>query len=81
MSQADDEIRESEFPDESDMDDPDDQTDPCPACGKPIYEDSFRCPHCGEYVNLQREPSRFAPWFWIALLLTLMIVLLWSLWH
>ncbi len=23
----------------------------CPACHKPIYEDSERCPYCGDYVT------------------------------
>jgi predicted nucleic acid-binding Zn ribbon protein len=76
-----DELDESEYPDEADMDEEGDETDPCPACGKPIYEDSIRCPHCGEYVHLEHAPSPQATWFWIALLLALVIVLLWSFWR
>ena len=39
----------------------DDESDflPCSECGQDIYEDSVRCPHCGNYITADtRSTSR-----------------------
>ncbi|MGO8690656.1 MAG: hypothetical protein ACLQLG_13620 [Thermoguttaceae bacterium] len=41
-----------------------DGTVPCPSCGRPIYEDSPRCPHCGNYISEEDPPPARKPW-WI----------------
>jgi hypothetical protein len=49
---------------ESDYGDEDDSTIPCPYCGKEMYEDSPRCPHCGQYISDEDTPPNRTPW-WI----------------
>jgi DNA-directed RNA polymerase subunit RPC12/RpoP len=85
LSYHDDEPDESEenaaeFPDESDMDsddhDEDTETIPCPACGKPIYDQTERCPYCGQYVT-----TRFRPPMWVIVgaVICIIIVAIWCL--
>jgi hypothetical protein len=59
-------------------DDEDDTTVPCPYCGKDMYEDAPRCPHCGQYITAEDAPPRRMPW-WIILgfLLCLCAVIVW----
>ena len=46
-------------------DDDEETTTPCPSCRRPIYEDSYRCPHCGHYLSAEdTAPSARKPW-WI----------------
>lgn len=49
-----------EEPDEADFGDPDDDDDetrPCPRCGKAVWEQIDRCPHCGIWISTYR-PDR-----------------------
>ncbi|MBU4273539.1 MAG: zinc ribbon domain-containing protein [Planctomycetes bacterium] len=68
--------------DELDADDWDDQDDepmvPCPYCRREIFEDSVRCPHCGEYISEEDAPPGRKPW-WIIIgaLLGLVAILVW----
>ena len=39
---------------------------PCPNCGKPVYEDAPRCPHCGQYTSDVDAPARMKP-LWIVI--------------
>ena len=39
-------------------------TIPCPYCRRPIYEDSPRCPHCGNYLSAEDAAPARKPW-WI----------------
>jgi len=32
-------------------------TIPCPYCVREIYEDSPRCPHCGQYISGEDAPT------------------------
>ena len=52
--------------DEFDLDESDDldeedgdsgETMPCPHCFGTIYDDSERCPHCGEYLSREDAPA------------------------
>lgn len=53
--------------DEADeADDDEDTTIPCPYCRRSIYEDSERCPHCGNYLTGEAAPQTRKPW-WIIL--------------
>jgi hypothetical protein len=53
---------------------------PCPYCGKEMYEDSPRCPHCGQYISDEDAPPRRAPWWIIVgVVLCLCAVVVWIL--
>jgi hypothetical protein len=58
--------------------DDEDQTIPCPHCGKEVYEEALRCPACGEYIT---EPggwfSRKPTWVLIGVAISALIVLYW----
>jgi len=60
-----------EGPLESDLDELGDdgpETAPCPACGAEIYDDSPRCPVCGEYVltSVSYSPGPVPLWVLLA---------------
>ncbi|MBY0589574.1 zinc-ribbon domain-containing protein [bacterium] len=58
----------------------DDGTVPCPNCGKEMYEDSPRCPYCGEYVtHVAPSVVRSSPWMMIGMVLALLMALGWML--
>jgi hypothetical protein len=49
-----------------------DQTVECPACGREIYDDAERCPHCGEYLT---EPDRLGRGKPLWIIVTAVVVL------
>ena len=40
---------------------------PCPHCGAPVYEESQRCPACGDYIVFESNPFFGRPAWWIIL--------------
>ena len=68
-----------EAPDPSDVDDDDDdETEPCPYCGKPVYEKADWCPHCRSYLSREDAPRPPRPlWIWAAVVLALLGMLWW----
>jgi hypothetical protein len=58
--------------------DEDEPTVPCPYCRREIFEDSPRCPHCGQYISDEDARGARKPW-WIVLgaLLCLAVVWVW----
>ena len=61
-SDHDDELDDREMPDESDMD-PEgavDLSDPCPFCGKAVFEDAEICPHCRNFIT-RHDTTKRAP--------------------
>ena len=55
-----------------------DTTTPCPYCNHPIYDDSCRCPHCGNYLSEEDVGSARKPWWIIAgVVLALLIIFFW----
>jgi predicted nucleic acid-binding Zn ribbon protein len=50
--------------DEDDGNGDEDATIPCPHCGRPIYEESQRCPYCGDYISDEDAAAAHKPW-WI----------------
>jgi len=50
---------EEDFPDEEQ-----DDTAPCPYCGRAIHDDAVRCPYCENYLSREDEPYR-KPWWMI----------------
>jgi len=57
-------------------DDPPSRTLPCPECGAEIYEDAERCPACGAYVVMRLSDTRRRPWWWVAVVIGLVGLLL-----
>ena len=56
-------------------------TVPCPHCGEEVFEDSERCPECGQYISKEDAPAtpgagKSGAW-WVLVLLALAAVLLW----
>ena len=65
MNEWDDDNLDDEGPLDSDLDEfnNDDEltTEPCPACGAEIYDDSPQCPVCGEYIVARAGASHRWP--------------------
>jgi predicted nucleic acid-binding Zn ribbon protein len=60
-------------------DDWDDDTVPCPYCGKAVYEDAERCPYCENYLSREDAPGRQPTWIVIGVLVCLVLVAGWIL--
>ena len=55
-----------------------DDTELCPYCRQPVYEDAEQCPHCGAYLSEEDAPARPRPWWFIlGVIVCLAIVLKW----
>lgn len=54
----------------------DESTILCPYCRCEIFEDSPRCPHCGEYISDEDFSLRRKPW-WIILGVLLCLLVIW----
>ena len=64
--------------DESLDDDDEETTTPCPYCKRPIHEDSYRCPHCGNYLSAEDAVAPRKPWWIIVgVVLVLYVVYRW----
>lgn len=67
--------------DEYDIDDVDDEsadlTMPCPHCLGTIFDDSERCPHCGDYLSREAAPSRPPLWIVLGVSIALIVVVRW----
>ena len=69
--------------DESELDDPDELDDdeaslmPCPHCLGTIFDESERCPHCGQYLSEEDSPLRPAWWIVVGVVVCLLVVLRW----
>ena len=81
---------DDEFDDWDDLDDPSDppwaddedgdssDTLPCPVCGEPVFEDSPRCPSCGQYITPGGTGVAARPaWILITALVCLALALWW----
>lgn len=55
-------------------------TNPCPLCAKPIYEDADYCLHCGEYIvrstSFLEGRSLWFRAFWVLLVAFLILQML-----
>jgi hypothetical protein len=59
-------LDEGEWDDGSDSVDEGGLTEPCPYCGKEVYEGAPRCPSCGQYISDEDAPPARKPW-WLVL--------------
>ena len=63
---------------ENDDEDDEEPTIPCPHCRRQIYEESQRCPYCGNYISEEDAvPARKPWWIIIGALLALYVVYRW----
>ena len=51
-------------------------TEPCPACGAEIYDDSPQCPACGQYVFAAAGTTHRLEWWWVMAAVVASIALL-----
>lgn len=65
--------------DDEDRSDDDVDCVACPHCGVMIYEESLRCPACGDYVTFGTGLARGGLWWWTAWLLVATILVFWLL--
>jgi predicted nucleic acid-binding Zn ribbon protein len=71
------ELDDSELPDAADVDDSDStDTEPCPICGKLIYEQAQTCQHCGNFVSLGHTRNRKPLWIVVGVILCIILALL-----
>ena len=53
---------------------------PCPSCGRSIYEDTDRCPYCGDWVMPLAAAAGRRNWvWWTALILAAVLFATWGL--
>jgi hypothetical protein len=71
---AEEELEDHEYPDESDQDS--DETAPCPYCGELIYDDAEQCPSCGKYLSREDAPAN-RPWWVVAGAVACLTVVIW----
>lgn len=70
--------RRYEEPEDWGDEDDDEPTIPCPNCQEEMFEDSPRCPHCGEYISEEdASPGRKPWWVIIGVVLCLIVILIW----
>jgi len=84
MTRRNDHFDEDEWSDEDESDeDFDEEPDevPCPACGRTVYEDAPKCPHCGEWITPGSGAERRSrTWFWPIIVVVLILLILVA-WH
>jgi hypothetical protein len=70
-------LDESELPDEADVghDDDDVETEACPHCNRPVYEEAEVCPYCGNFISRARGPRRAPLWIVVGTVICLIVVL------
>jgi hypothetical protein len=80
MTDRDYEELERDEPQQADIDElGDDGSDTlaCPSCGREIYEDSDRCPYCGNWVVLCGSAECRRPWWkWVLIPLVVAAMLI-----
>lgn len=69
-----------EDPDQADID-PDESeatgdTEPCPYCRKPVWDQADICPHCGTFVSFATVRRRKPLWLILTVAICILIVLL-----
>jgi hypothetical protein len=73
------ELEDGAPPDADVDDDESSETESCPHCGKPVYEQADACPHCRNYISRDDSPSRKPLWIIIGTIVTLAAIWYWIL--
>ncbi len=50
---------------------------PCPSCGAMIYEETEKCPYCGEWVTPRNAGQRMPWWVTIGGIIAIVAFLFW----
>lgn len=70
-------LQEWEYPEPDEAPDDESPTITCPSCGQAIYEDSVRCPHCGDYVIAGAgSPLAGRPWWFVIMALAAILAVM-----
>jgi len=69
---------EEEWIEDEGADDSDAELLICPACRRPVHEDSQQCPHCGEWITPIHPENPLKRWIWVVVagLLILSLILI-----
>ena len=66
-------------PDFEDDDEPEDDQLPCPSCGAMVYDDTDRCPHCGDWIMpLASAAGRKSRLWIVAAILVIIAMVIWA---
>ena len=64
---------------DSELDEYDDETLPCPHCGEHIFDDADQCPYCRQYISPADFRKQTPTWIIVLIILTIVSFLLPSL--
>jgi len=57
------------------------ETEPCPYCGKAVFEQAERCPNCGSYISADDSGGRRPLWVVAGVVITVgAILMVWVVW-
>jgi predicted nucleic acid-binding Zn ribbon protein len=67
-------------PDNSDMDQDEGdefaETEQCPLCGEPVYEQAEVCPNCGQYISEEDSSPRKPLWIVMSVGICVAVILI-----
>jgi len=63
-------------PQPGDLDDSSSDTLPCPACRMMVYDDTDRCPHCGQWIMPLAGYRSHRKQIWTAIIVFVLVVAL-----
>ena len=66
VGEFDDEDPDSPLPADLDSGDPEDHVAQCPSCGQSVYDDSEKCPYCGDWITETAGSAQLHWVWWIA---------------
>jgi hypothetical protein len=73
-------MRDWDEDEDSEYDEDDEPTVPCPYCGQEMFEDSPRCPACDRYISAEDSAGPRKPlWVVLTAVVCLAMALMWAL--
>ena len=73
-----DEFDDDDFGNDEFGNDADEDTIPCPHCGREVHEEAERCPHCETYLSEEdATPTRKPWWIYLGVVVCLYLVYRW----
>ena len=77
VEEGDGDFEDSDFSDEGESDGGDSvDTEPCPYCGKAVFEQAERCPYCGCYISAEDSRGRRPLWVTAGVVITLVAIVM-----
>ena len=68
---------DDEYPDDYDLNDDEVELLPCPSCGREVYEETEKCPYCGDWIMPRQAAARTPFWFRVVGAVVVVAFLLW----